>query len=180
MIPIVYLSFAFAISEFILMLVKRSKSGSSRTRDDRGSLILLWTVISIGFTGGFFLSKPMNNFWSGFGFALIISGLIVRWISILQLGKSFTVDVAITNSATLITDGIYERVRHPSYSGLLSVVAGFAFTMSSLYSFLVFVIPVFLAINYRIKVEEKILIDEFGDSYKQYMKKTKRLIASIW
>ena len=76
-------------------------------------------MITIGFTGGFFLSKPVNHFWTGFGFPFIIGGLIIRWIAILQLGKSFTVDVAITDAASLKTDGIYERVRHPSYLGML-------------------------------------------------------------
>lgn len=55
MIPIVYLSFAFAFSEFLLMFVKRYKNGAVKTRKDRGSLIFQWLEITIGFTGGFFL-----------------------------------------------------------------------------------------------------------------------------
>lgn len=177
---IVYLSFAFAISELILMIVKRSKTGSVKTRKDSGSLIMLWIVITLGFSGGFILSKPINQFWSGFGFPLILSGLIIRWVSIIQLGKSFTVDVAITDAARLKTDGIYKRIRHPSYTGLLTIVFGFSAVMSSLYSFLVFAVPVFLAIVYRINVEEKLLINEFGDSYLSYKECTKRIIPGIW
>lgn len=180
MVPIVYMSFVFALSEFMLMLAKRSKSGNTKTRNDSGSLIILWIVITIGFTGGFFLSKPLSEFWKGFGLVFIITGLIVRWIAILQLGKSFTVDVAITNSSVLKTDGLYERVRHPSYTGLLSIIAGFSFAMSSFYSFLVFFVPVFMAIVYRISIEEKILISEFGDRYLKYKENTKRIIPGIW
>src|SRR5664279_224907 len=150
----VYLSFAYAFSEFALMLVKRSKDDSVKTRNDKGSLIFLWLMITGGFFAGFFLSKQPNQFWVGFGLPLILFGLIIRWIAILQLGSSFTVDVAINNSSKLKTNGIYERVRHPSYSGMLLVVLGFASIMSSIYSFLVLVIPVFVAIVYRIKVEE--------------------------
>lgn len=180
MTTIVYFSWAFAFSELILMLVKRSKAGTSKTRKDRGSLILLWIIITIGFIVGFLLSKPVNQFWAGFGFVLLFFGLIIRWISILQLGRSFTVDVAITDVAKLKTDGIYERVRHPSYSGLLSVITGFALIMSSVYSFLVFVIPVFLAIAYRINVEEKVLINEFGNSYLEYKSRTNSIIPGIY
>ncbi len=96
-------------------------------------------------------------------FLFIAGGLIIRWIAILQLGKSFTVDVAMTNAAKLKTDGIYERIRHPSYLGILSVVFGFSCTMNSIYSFLVLVVPVFIAVIYRISVEEKVLMAEFGD-----------------
>jgi len=174
------MSFAFALSEFLLMLVKHSDSSTSKTRKDRGSLIFLWLMITIGFTSGFFLSKPFNYFWGGFGFVFIISGLIIRWIAILQLGKSFTVDVAISRSANLKSDGIYERIRHPSYSGILLVVVGFSAIMSSLYSFLVLVIPVFTAMVYRINTEEKVLLNEFGKNYRKYCSNTKKLIPFIF
>jgi protein-S-isoprenylcysteine O-methyltransferase Ste14 len=178
--PLVYLSIGYAFSEMLLMILKRSKSGKVKTREDKGSLILLWLMITLGFTGGFLLSKSANLFWSGFGVTFIIGGLIVRWIAILQLGNAFTVDVAITNAANLKTDGIYEKVRHPSYSGILAIVIGFGVTMNSLYSFLVLVLPVFIAVIFRIGVEEKVLIKEFGNSYLEYKSKTKKLVPGIF
>jgi protein-S-isoprenylcysteine O-methyltransferase Ste14 len=178
--PVIYISFAFALSEFLLMIIKRSDSATSKTRKDRGSLIFLWVMITIGFTGGFLLSKQVNHFLAGFAVPLIIGGLIVRWVAILQLGNSFTVDVAITNTAGLKTDGIYKRIRHPSYSGILMIIVGFSAIMSSLYSFLVLVIPVFTAIIYRISIEEKVLLNEFGESYHKYSADTKKLIPFIY
>ena len=185
MIPIVYLAYAFAISELALVLVKRSKTGTVKTRKDRGSLIILWVMMTIGLTCGFFLSKydsrnSVNYFYAGFGFVFILAGLIIRWVAIIQLGKSFTVDVAITDVAKLKTDGIYKQVRHPSYLGLLLVVTGFSITMNSFYSFLAIVVPIFLAISYRISVEEKVLISEFGDSYIQYKANSKKIIPGIY
>jgi protein-S-isoprenylcysteine O-methyltransferase Ste14 len=177
---IVLLSLIFAFSEFLLVLAKHSKTGTSKTRKDRGSLILMWLVISTGFCGGFFLSNPISPFWLGFGSVFIIFGVIIRWIAILQLGKSFTVDVAITETARLKTDGMYSWVRHPSYFGLLMILAGFSSLMSSIYSFLVLVIPVFLAVIYRISVEEELLIGEFGNSYLEYRQNTKKIIPGIF
>ncbi len=177
---VVYFSFAYAFSELVLMLVKRSKYNRVKTRNDKGSLVFLWLMITCRFICGFFLSKPMNQFWAGFGLPLIVGGLIIRWIAILQLGSAFTVDVAVNNEAKLKTDGIYERIRHPSYSGVLLVVVGFASVMSSIYSFLVFVVPVFIAIIYRIRVEENLLNKEFGDSYLKYAEDTKKLIPGIY
>jgi protein-S-isoprenylcysteine O-methyltransferase Ste14 len=137
-------------------------------------------MISLGFTGGFFLSSPLNPFWAGLGFLLIAGGVIIRWTAILQLGKFFTVDVAITNEASLKTDGIYESVRHPSYSGVLAIVLGFSVAMNSFYSVIVLVVPVLTAVIYRINVEEALLINEFGDSYLVYKTKTKMLIPGIF
>jgi len=177
---IIILSIAFAVSEFLLMLLKRSKSGSVKNREDRGSLIFLWLMITLGFTAGFIFSKPVNSLSTGFGFTLIMGGLIIRWIAIIQLGSAFTVDVAINSDVNLKTDGIYERIRHPSYLGMLLVVIGFATTMGSLSSFIVLVLPVFIAIIYRISIEEKVLIKEFGDSYFLYMESTKKIIPGIF
>jgi protein-S-isoprenylcysteine O-methyltransferase Ste14 len=42
------------------------------------------------------------------------------------------------------------------------------------------VIPVFTAVVYRISVEEKVLYDEFGNTYSDYKSKTKRLIPGIY
>jgi protein-S-isoprenylcysteine O-methyltransferase Ste14 len=185
MIPIVYLAYAYGISELILVFVKRSRTGTVKTRKDRGSFIFLWLMMILGLTGGFFLSKydsgnPGNYFFAGFGLCFILAGLIIRWIAIIQLGKSFTVDVAITDVANLKTDGIYNRVRHPSYLGLLLVVTGFSITMNSILSVFVVVVPIFLAISYRINVEEKLLISEFGEKYIQFKATTKKIIPFIY
>lgn len=180
MSEIIYMSLAFGLSEAMLLLIKRSKTRRTKIQKDQGSLIILWVAITIGFTAGFFLSKSPGEFLSGFGIGFIIVGLIIRWLSILQLGKSFTVDVAITDSSQLITDGMYERIRHPSYSGLLAVVLGFAITMGSILSFFVFTIPVISAIIYRISIEEELLRREFGDEYNNYIKKTRKIIPGIY
>jgi protein-S-isoprenylcysteine O-methyltransferase Ste14 len=177
---LVILAYLFGMSELILAFFKRSRKGKVKTRKDKGSLIFLWSVITLGITAGFFLSRPISMFWMGFGTGLIIAGLIIRWVAILQLGKSFTVDVAITDSAVLKTDGIYERLRHPSYLGVLLIVTGFSAAMNSLLSFTVLVIPVFTALVYRIKIEEELLISEFGSQYKNYMLTTKKLIPGIY
>jgi protein-S-isoprenylcysteine O-methyltransferase Ste14 len=182
---IICLTYAFGLSEFMLMLVKRSRIKTSKSRSDRGSLILLWIAITFGFTGGFFLSEHglwniVNYIFACAGLILVLTGLIIRWTAIMQLGRSFTVDVAITNVTRLKTDGIYKWVRHPSYLGLLLVVTGFAVTMNSIYSFIAVVFPIFLAIGYRILVEERLMFKEFGEKYTTYMKSTKKLIPGIY
>jgi len=53
-------------------------------------------------------------------------------------------------------------------------------TMSSIYSFLVLVVPVTAAVLYRINVEEELLINEFGKTYLDYKANTKKLIPGIY
>jgi protein-S-isoprenylcysteine O-methyltransferase Ste14 len=180
-----YLSFAFALSEFMLMLFRHSETTAAKTRNDQGSMIFIWAMITLGFTGGFFLAKYnswniVNYIITGIGSILILTGIIIRWLAIIQLGKSFTVDVAITDAARLKKDGLYRKIRHPSYLGLLFIIIGFSVTMNSFYSFLILFLPVTFAIIYRIRVEEKVLTYEFGDDYSEYASKTKKLIPGIF
>ena len=167
------------------MILKRSKKSTSKQSSDRGSLVLLWVFITLCFTFGFILAnyKVWNNFnfiLEGIGLLFIVIGLIIRWTSIFQLNKAFTVDVAIGHEQKLKTDGVYKSVRHPSYLGLFLIMIGFSIGMNSYLSMLVIIIPMFLVIQYRIFVEEKALVDAFGVDYISYRQKTKKLIPWIY
>ncbi|MGA2407495.1 MAG: isoprenylcysteine carboxylmethyltransferase family protein [Bacteroidales bacterium] len=182
---IICFSFVFAFSELLLMLFKHSRIKTAKTRKDQGSMILIWAMITFGFIGGFNLAKhdswhSINSVVAGIGLMIVLTGIVIRWLAIIQLGKSFTVDVAITEVAKLKTDGLYKKVRHPSYLGLLLIIIGFSATMNSIYSLLILTIPVSLAILYRISVEEKVLIQEFGNRYSEYKSQSKKLIPGIY
>ncbi len=107
-------------------------------------------------------------------------GMMIRWISIFQLKKEFTVDVSVTKNHLLKMDGMYRRLRHPSYSGLLMTCFGLSLAMNSLISIAVITIPITLVLLYRIKVEEEILVNEFGDRYLEYMKITRKMVPGIY
>lgn len=181
---IIFLSFLFFVSEFILMLVKRSKKDSTKHQKDRGTLIMLWVMITLCFTLGFMFANygvwdSVNFIAAYIGLSLISAGLIIRWYSIIKLKKAFTVDVSIGQNHKLETGGIYRYIRHPSYLGLLLIMTGFAIGMNSLISLVLTVIPLFISILIRISVEEKLLVEEFGDSYIHYQKTTKKLIPGV-
>lgn len=178
-------SFLFVLSETILTLSKRSKQKSVKKKSDRGSLALIWIVITISFTVAFNLAHfgkwgPLNYFLWLAGVLLYFAGLILRWLTIIQLKKAFTVDVAINKDHNLKTDGLYCLVRHPSYLGILLITSGISLGMNSLLSFVIVTVPIFFAILYRVRIEEKLLTEEFGEEYVNYSKKVKRLIPFIY
>lgn len=182
---LIYLSYLFGTSEFILTVIKRSKQKSVKMKNDKGSLIILWILIILGIVAGFNLAdyrkwSSLNYVIYTVGILVYLFGLIIRWISIFQLKKAFTVDVAISHEQDLKTDGLYSIVRHPSYLGNILIVSGLAIGMNSLLSFLVVTLPVFLAISYRIYVEEAILIKEFGEKYEEYRKTTRKILPYIY
>jgi protein-S-isoprenylcysteine O-methyltransferase Ste14 len=182
---VLYFSFLFFISELLLMIAKRSKKKATKTRKDKKSLLIIWITILISISAGFFAAKyqdwnALNRMLAIVGLGVLIIGLLIRWISIIQLKKEFTVDVAISENHNLVTVGMYKYIRHPSYSGLILACFGLSLAMNSILSVLVVTIPILTAILYRIKVEERILMDEFGQIYKNYIKKTKKIIPFVY
>lgn len=59
------------------------------------------------------------------GTFLIVAGSLIRWSCYRHLGKLFTFEVAVQEEHHLVTSGPYSVVRHPSYSGMLMIFAGF-------------------------------------------------------
>ncbi len=182
---VIFLSLAFGLSEFALVLFKRTKTGIVKARGDKGSLLLLWLIMISCITTGFFKAKygdwtPINFVLALIGVLVYAIGLIIRWKAILQLKQRFTVDVSINIWHTLETQGLYRHLRHPSYLGLLLIIAGLALAMNSLISFTIVVVPVFSGLIYRIYVEEKLLEREFGEKYLTYKAERKKIIPFIF
>ena len=88
--------------------------------------------------------------------------------------------LSVSKNHLLKTNGMYSRLRHPGYSGLWLICFGLALGMNSLISILVITIPITLVLIYRIRVEEDILKNEFGDAYLDYMKRTRKIFPGLY
>lgn len=111
------------------------------------------------------------------GLGLFLIGVSMRRVAKRTLGKYYS--YGLKTPEKLVKHGIYKHIRHPIYLAMLLYTIGTPLFFSSLYGFLLTLgfIPFIL---YRIKIEEKILIEKFGDKYQEYMKKTKKLVPYIY
>ena len=172
-------------SEIILSRMKRSLSTDARF--DKSSLRILWTTIFVSVNSGVLLSFQRVGYFGGgssvfpiLGIIVIICGLLIRWIAIFSLKRQFTVDVAITKDHRIISEGIYRFVRHPAYAGSILSFLGLGLCFANVISLLLIFPPICAAFLYRIRVEEKALVDAFGDEYIRYCESTMRLVPWIY
>ncbi|MHB1277722.1 MAG: methyltransferase family protein [Bacteroidia bacterium] len=114
------------------------------------------------------------------GVFFFIVGMTLRWIAILSLGKSFTVQVAVKQDQSLKTNGVYRYIRHPSYTGLLLYYLGLGLLQHNWISFLILFILPLIAILNRIAYEENLLNSHFGRDYTNYSGKSKKLIPWLY
>src|SRR6202047_2244632 len=180
---------ALAIAFFALSIVAVFAGGnlSPGVREDRGNR---WVIIAIALIGLLDIYLPAyadrKEFWT-------IDGDTIRWLGVvlfavggaLRLWPVFVLDdrfsglVAIQPGHTLVTEGVYGVIRHPSYLGLLVNSLGWGLAFRSGVGVLLtgLLIPPLLA---RICAEERLLGTEFGGEYDVYCTRTSRLIPRLY
>ncbi len=113
------------------------------------------------------------------GSFLLITGFIILFTAQITLGKFYSSTVVIKSDHQLITHGIYRYTRNPMYLGVIFIFFGIPVFASSLLGLLILsaLIPILL---FRIRLEERLLTEEFGVSYLQYMMTTRKLLPLIY
>lgn len=113
------------------------------------------------------------------GLALFAIGDILQAVAMRALHGLYTSRLGVQPGHRLITSGPYGVVRHPGYSGAILCLSGMALAMSSLIAIVLSILFVPILI-WRIHHEEEMLLTEFGDGYRSYMRRTKRLIPLLY
>ena len=126
-----------------------------------------------------FANYSLPNWLGWAGIVIFALAIWLLWRSHHDLGRHWTVTVALRDDHELITSGVYRYIRHPMYSAhLIWAIAQIMILHNWIagYSFLIVQIPFYLI---RIKNEEAMMIEQFGDAYKTYMEETYRLIPKL-
>jgi protein-S-isoprenylcysteine O-methyltransferase Ste14 len=171
---------------FELWLNQRKRSPVYNKALDKDTLTLLEWVnalsVSTALISSFTIDLPIiqSDFFILPGSILMISGLMIRALTVYSMGKNFTVDISIQDNHKLNTKGWFKYIRHPSYSALYLSFIGLAITLNNLIATGLLLIPTLLALLHRIKQEEKVLIQKFNDQYLDYKRKTHALIPFIY
>ncbi|HEY9153164.1 MAG TPA: isoprenylcysteine carboxylmethyltransferase family protein [Anaerolineales bacterium] len=184
---ILYAAFAiWLLPEIISSFTDRF--GKVLTVNDRASGIVLLVCIWLGVFVSINIAFAARSFailWHrtslfAIGIFLMLAGVAFRWYSIRILGKYFTRQVAIQPGQTVVENGPYHWIRHPSYSGALLTIFGMGLAFGNWLSLIGVMVLAFIGYSYRVSVEEKTLVSALGEPYRQYMKRTKRFIPFVY
>lgn len=119
-------------------------------------------------------------FWAGWtGAACFALGLWLLWRAHADLGQNWSRSLEIRQGHQLVTSGIYRHIRHPMYAfGWLFGIAQALLLwnwIAGLSGLVSFALLYFL----RVSREEQMMLDQFGDEYQAYMKRTGRVIPHL-
>jgi protein-S-isoprenylcysteine O-methyltransferase Ste14 len=174
---LIYFSVVFwIIFMFEAFICGNSKKSVVIAQDDFSFLLHLIVIAStstlINVKGEFFPAPRL-----AFVF-LFLAALFALW-GRFALGSNWSFRPEIKRGHKLVTTGPYAFVRHPMYTGLSFMGIGLAMISGSIIAYLS-ALAMITVLALRIGIEERLLEKQFGDEYRQYQLKTKRLIPFLF
>ncbi len=158
------------------------------THEERGDRSL-W-FIALGMSAAFYLSPleymfvaavlPRNAWMSFSGAGLVAVGIVLLVWARRALRQSYSGHISVKSGQTLVQDGPYRFIRHPAYAGYLLMALGISWGYSSLGGLISLLALLLPSLVYRMSLEEKLLAGHFGEAYRQYARRVKRLIPGLW
>ncbi len=155
---------------------------------DRGSFrlhnVLGWTAILSGLATGLALrgmaplAMPAWLAWAGI--PLSLAGTALRAWAVATLGRWFTLTIQVRPGQPVVERGPYRVLRHPSYAGGELALAGVGLASGNWLSPALYLVPWIAAHAYRIRVEERAMLETLGEPYRAYCRRTWRLVPFVW
>jgi protein-S-isoprenylcysteine O-methyltransferase len=164
----------------------RKAKGAAKGKD-RGSFFFLigmiWLGIFLDFTFCFGVQRAAIPWMR---IPIFFAGILLMWVGIAfryycmrVLGRYFTFDVAVHGGQTVVEAGPYRYIRHPSYTGAIITLLGFGLALGNRAGLLALVACGAIGYAYRIHVEESALTVALGEPYRDYMRRTRRLVPFV-
>jgi protein-S-isoprenylcysteine O-methyltransferase Ste14 len=167
-----------------------------RNRDDEGSRWVesgnrsFWWILP-GFIAVFFAPPlefmflrpvllPHSLLMELVGLLVILVGFSIRVWTRQTIGGMYSGYLRVKVGHVLITDGPYRFMRHPGYTGFVILALGLCIGYASLIGLVAIPVLLLPGLAYRMKVEEELLIGQFGEQYRAYALRTRKLIPFIW
>ena len=155
---------------------------------DRQEKILL-PLVSIGMSliPLIYIVSPLLSFadytipfWTlGVGVVVMAAGLWLFWRSHADLGQNWSVSLEIRQEHTLVTNGVYQYVRHPMYSAIWLMALAQPLLLHNWLAGFGSIVAFGLMYLLRVPVEERMMREQFGEQYEQYSANTGRIIPKI-
>src|SRR5204862_2610519 len=158
---------------------------SYKTPLETGLLVLAWVGF---FVPLIWVASPAFSFAEyALGTGPLVAGVmclvIGLWLfhrSHADLGTNWSITLEVREQHRLITQGIYRRIRHPMSSALVLYAIAHALVIPNWVAGPSNVVAFTVLFALRVRAEEKMMVEQFGDEYAAYMARTKRLVPRVW
>ena len=109
----------------------------------------------------------------------MVLGLWLFYRSHTDLGTNWSVTLQTREEHSLVTTGIYSRIRHPMYSAMFALGVAQALFLPNWIVGPAYLVSFGLLYVFRVRIEERMMLDRFGTEYEEYVQRTGRLIPRL-
>ena len=154
------------------------------TAEEIASVVALWlfplVLILSTLMPGAGLFRPLLDASTlrGAGAVLLLGGLVLQYVSIMTLGRAFSIGLDPERQEHLVRHGPYRYVRHPIYAAFLGYFVGAWLLQPNAFFSAAMPIAIARVVLQAIR-EEQMLLATFGQAYRSYMHSAKRFIPLI-
>jgi protein-S-isoprenylcysteine O-methyltransferase Ste14 len=118
-----------------------------------------------------FATRISGHVWTApqiVGLAIAVPAFVMFVLARIELGRAFSVRA---KASTLVTTGIYSRIRNPIYVSGWLIALGMIILARQPWWLLILAVIIPLQV-YRVHNEERVLEDKFGAEYLEYKRRT--------
>lgn len=143
-------------------------------------ILLLILLTPIGYEGPLgYVVLQTSAAVKAAGLATAAAGISLAIWARRRLGANWSRTPSVKKGHTLVTGGPYSIVRHPIYTGILFGVIGSVLVLWTVGSLVIVPLAV-LVLRARMRQEEKLMQETFGDAYSDYRRRTKAIVPWLW
>jgi protein-S-isoprenylcysteine O-methyltransferase Ste14 len=187
--------FAFVMMAVCWYLLRYEYARRSRrekilrsARGPRETALLLVSLTGLGILPLIYIVTAIPHFadyafrpaqaWLGLLFA--IAALVMFQLTHRALGRNWSISLDVREDHQLITDGIYRKIRHPMYSAFWLWAVAQALLLPNWVAGFAGLIGFGTLFFGRVAREERMMLETFGDGYREYMARTGRVIPWVF
>jgi protein-S-isoprenylcysteine O-methyltransferase Ste14 len=157
----------------------------------RGSLdwlLLMVAAAGLAIVPGIFVFSPLLHradyafqpILAWLGTAILLGALSLFYLAHRDLGRNFSTSLEIRRDHLLVTGGIYRRLRHPMYLACWLWAAAQVLLLPNWIAGLAGLVGFGILFLFRVRREERLMLEEFGQQYRRYMRRTERILPWIY
>lgn len=173
----------------VFLLRKKPPSPPDRKREPASLFGVALQGVSFGLVWGVRRSM-FTPIIPGREFITIVTGAIAIvaaigsvWLvtlAVKTLGKEWSLTARLVEGHKLATSGPYALVRHPIYTGMLGMLLATGLAISHWPALLGALFVFFIGTTIRIRSEEKLLREAFGDQFENYVRSVRAIVPGLY
>lgn len=126
-----------------------------------------------------FSDYPLSPFPYVLGLGIMVIGLWLFYRSHTDLGTNWSVTLQMREDHRLITSGVYSVIRHPMYASMFLLGIAQMLILPNWIAGPAYLLGFGMLYVFRVRAEERMMLDRFGAEYEQYMRRSGRLIPPV-